>query len=71
MLPATPFSMFGGGWWAVTLSGGISLEGCTDLYRLDNGTLMAIRYWNEIFGPIVRIYTGAVGPGYLLVHDNT
>lgn len=69
MLPATPFSMFGGG--SVTLSGGISLEGCTDLYRLDNGSLMAIRYWNEILGPIVRIYAGAVGPGYLLVHDNT
>ncbi len=43
------------------------MEGCTDLYRLDNGTLTAIRYRDEILGPIVRPYTGAVGPGFLLV----
>ncbi|KAI4900632.1 hypothetical protein NFI96_029195 [Prochilodus magdalenae] len=50
--------------------GGISLEGCTDLYRLDNGTVTAIRYQDEILGPVVRPYTGAVGPGFLLVHNN-
>ncbi|KAI4872667.1 hypothetical protein NFI96_000384 [Prochilodus magdalenae] len=50
--------------------GGISLEGRTDLYRLDNGTLTAIRYQDEILGPVVRAYTGAVGPGFLLVHNN-
>ncbi|KAI4886070.1 hypothetical protein NFI96_023020 [Prochilodus magdalenae] len=33
---------FGGG--SVMVWGGISLEGRTDLYRLDNGTLTAIRY---------------------------
>ena len=43
------------------------MEGCTDLYRLHNGTLTAIRYRDEI---IVRPYAGAVGPGFLLVHDN-
>ncbi|KAK3552357.1 hypothetical protein QTP86_011292 [Hemibagrus guttatus] len=59
---------FGGG--SVMIWGGISIEGCTDLYRLDNGTLTAIRYLDEIFGPIFRPYTGAVGPGFLLVHDN-
>ncbi|KAI4881033.1 hypothetical protein NFI96_021789, partial [Prochilodus magdalenae] len=32
---------FGGG--SVMVWGGIFLEGCTDLYRLDNGTLTAIR----------------------------
>ncbi|KAI4899362.1 hypothetical protein NFI96_008253, partial [Prochilodus magdalenae] len=50
--------------------GGISLEGRTDLYRLDNGTLTAIRYQDEILRPIVRPYAGAVGPGFLLVHNN-
>ncbi|KAI4886441.1 hypothetical protein NFI96_004134 [Prochilodus magdalenae] len=50
--------------------GGISLEGRTDLYRLDNGTLTAIRYQDAILGPVVRPYTGAVGPGFLLVHNN-
>lgn len=59
---------FGGG--SVMVWGGISLEGRTDLYRLDNGTLTAIRYRDEILGPIVRTYAGAVGPGFLLVHDN-
>uniref|UniRef100_A0A3B3T048 Ig-like domain-containing protein n=1 Tax=Paramormyrops kingsleyae TaxID=1676925 RepID=A0A3B3T048_9TELE len=37
---------------------------------LDNSTLTAIRYRDEILGPIVRPYAGAVGPGFLLVHDN-
>ncbi|MCI4378174.1 hypothetical protein PGIGA_G00212910 [Pangasianodon gigas] len=58
---------FGGG--SVMFWGGISMEGRTDLYRLDNGTLTAIRYRDEILGPIVRPYAGAVGPGFLLVHD--
>ncbi|KAI4887416.1 hypothetical protein NFI96_018878, partial [Prochilodus magdalenae] len=39
--------------------------GRTDLYRLDNGTLTAIRYQDEILEP-----AGAVGPGFLLVHNN-
>ncbi|KAK3537153.1 hypothetical protein QTP70_002658 [Hemibagrus guttatus] len=60
---------FGGG--SMMVWGGISMEGRTDLYRLDNGTLTAIRYRDEILGPIVRPYAGAEGPGFLLVHDNT
>ncbi|KAI4885260.1 hypothetical protein NFI96_005103 [Prochilodus magdalenae] len=59
---------FGGG--SVMVWGGISLEGRTDLYRLDNGTLTAIRYQDEILGPVVRPYAGAVGSGFLLVHNN-
>ncbi|KAI4888574.1 hypothetical protein NFI96_004052 [Prochilodus magdalenae] len=59
---------FGGG--SVMVWGGISLEGHTDLYRLDHGTLTAIRYQDEILGPVVRPYAGAVGPGFLLVHNN-
>ncbi|KAI4874008.1 hypothetical protein NFI96_007246 [Prochilodus magdalenae] len=58
----------GGG--SVMVWGGISLEGATDLYRLDHGPLTAIRYQDEILGPIARPYTGAVGPGFLLVHNN-
>ena len=50
--------------------GGISMEGRTDLFRLHNGTLTAIRYQEGIHGPIVRPYAGAVGPGFLVVHDN-
>ncbi|KAI4900310.1 hypothetical protein NFI96_007808 [Prochilodus magdalenae] len=59
---------FGGG--LVMVWGGISLEGRTDLYRLDNGTLTTIRHRDETLGPIVRPYAGAVGPGFLLVHNN-
>ncbi|KAI4873226.1 hypothetical protein NFI96_028181 [Prochilodus magdalenae] len=50
--------------------GGMSLEGRTDLYMLDSGTLTAIRYQDEILGPVVRPDAGAVGPGFLLVHNN-
>ncbi|KAI4877778.1 hypothetical protein NFI96_033001 [Prochilodus magdalenae] len=60
---------FGGG--SVMVWGGIFLEGRTDPYRLDNGTLTAIRYQDEILGPVVRPYAGAIGPGFLLVHNNT
>ncbi|KAI4881304.1 hypothetical protein NFI96_029919, partial [Prochilodus magdalenae] len=59
---------FGGG--SVMVWGGISLKGRTDLYRLDNGTLTAIRYQEEILGLVVRPYAGAVGPEFLLVHNN-
>lgn len=38
-----------------------------DLHVLANDTLTAVRYWDEI---IVRPYTGAVGPGFLLLQDN-
>ncbi|KAI4883986.1 hypothetical protein NFI96_003363 [Prochilodus magdalenae] len=59
---------FGGG--SVMVWGGISLEGRTDFYRLDNGTLTAIRHQDEMLGPVVRPYAGAVGPVFLLVHNN-
>lgn len=45
------------------------MEGHTDLSRLDD-TLIAIRYQDEILGPIVRAYVGAVGPRFLLVQGN-
>ncbi len=54
--------------------GGISFEGHTDLYLLANSTLTAVRSWDIILRATVRLYTGAVGPVLLLVHeqhDNT
>ena len=59
---------FGGG--SVMVPGVISMEGRTDLYRLENGSLTAIRYRDEILEPMVRPYAGAVGPGFLPMHDN-
>ncbi len=50
MLPVTLFSMTGFGGGSMMVWGGISMEGSTDLYRLDNGTLTAIRYRDEIRG---------------------
>ena len=50
--------------------GGISMEGRTDLYWLENGSLTAIRQRDEILEPTVRPYAGAVDPGFLLMHDN-
>ena len=46
------------------------MEGRTDLYRLENGSLTAIRYRDEILEPMVRPFAGAVCPGFLLMHDN-
>lgn len=45
------------------------IEGCTDLYRLSNGTLTGVRYQDEtvVPGPTVRPYTGAVGPRIMKV----
>lgn len=42
----------------------------TDLYRLGNGTLNAIRYQDEITGPSVRPHTDTVGHGFRLVQHN-
>ena len=50
--------------------GGISLEGRATLHVLARGILTAIRYRDEILRPIMRPYAGAVGPGFLVMHDN-
>lgn len=46
------------------------MEACTEPYRVANSTQTAIRYQDEVLGTIVRVYAGAVGLGFLLVHDN-
>lgn len=70
MTPATLFSIISLV-VRVLVWGDVSMEGHTDLYRINDSTLTTIRYLNEIFRAIVRSFTGAVGPGFLLVHDNT
>jgi len=69
LLPATSSSMTG---LVVGLMvwGGISLEGHTALHVLARGTLTVIRHRDEILRPSVRPCAGAVGPGFLLMHDN-
>ena len=50
---------FGGG--SVMVWAGISAQGKTDLRVIDNGTLTALRYVNEILDVYVRPYAGAAG----------
>ncbi|KAM8836935.1 olfactory receptor 2K2-like [Spinachia spinachia] len=58
---------FGGG--SVMVWGGVSTEGRTDLYRLENSPT-AIRHRDEMLEPKVRPYAGAPGPQIIQVHDN-
>ena len=48
----------------------IRAQGKTDLHVIDNGTLMAERYVNEILDVHVRPYACAVGPDFILMDDN-
>ena len=59
---------FGGG--SVMVWAGISAQGKTDLHVIDNGTMTALRYINEILDVYVRPYTGAVGENFILMDDN-
>ena len=54
---------------SVVVLAGISINGKTDLYVIQNRTLTALRYCNEIL-KFVRPYAGAIGPGYILMDDN-
>nr|KAG5707944.1 hypothetical protein BaRGS_031675 [Batillaria attramentaria] len=59
---------YGGG--SLMVWGAISVQGKTDLHVFWNGTLTAIRYRDEILDPVVRPYTGAIGPEFILMDDN-
>ena len=59
---------FGGG--SVMVWAGISAQGKTDLHVIDNGTLTALRYVDEILDVYVRPYAGAVGENFILMDDN-
>ena len=41
-----------------------------DLHVIDNGTLTALRYVNEILDVYIRPYAGAVGENFILMDDN-
>ena len=59
---------FGGG--SVMVWAGISAQGKTYLHVIDNGTLMALRYVNEILDVYVCPYAGAVCENFILMDDN-
>ena len=59
---------FGGG--SVMVWAGISAQGKPDLHVIDNGTLTALRYVNEILDVYVRPYAGDVGENFILMDDN-
>ena len=46
------------------------MQGKTDLYIVQNGTLTAARYGNEILGVYVRPYAGAICPDFILMDNN-
>lgn len=46
------------------------MEGRTDLYRLNDGTLTAVGYRDEVLRVTGRPLAGAVATGFLLVHDH-
>jgi hypothetical protein len=49
---------------------GICAQAKTDLHIIENGTLTAVRYVNEILDVNVRTYAGADGPDFNLMDDN-
>ncbi|GFW49832.1 transposable element Tcb1 transposase [Trichonephila clavipes] len=50
---------------------GISLGYRTDLHIFKRGSVMAVRYRDEVLEPIVRLYAPAVGSTFVLMDDNT
>jgi len=50
---------------------GVSLLGCTHLVVIGNGALNAIRCRGDNFHSVVRLFTSAVGLGFVLMDDNT
>ncbi|GFT42019.1 transposable element Tcb2 transposase [Trichonephila clavipes] len=59
---------FGG--WGVLVYGGISIDGCTDLYIIRDRSPTARRYRDEILRPIVVPYDAAIGDDFILMDDN-
>ena len=59
---------YGGG--SIMVWGGISWDGRTDLVVLNQGTLTAQRYRDEILDTQVRLYAGAAGDQFILTDDN-
>ena len=55
---------------SVMIWAGISVNGKTDLYVIENITFTALRYCNAILDQFVRPYVGAIGPEFILMDDN-
>lgn len=55
---------------SVMVWAGISVNGKTDLYVVENGMLTAVRYCEEILDQFLRPYAGAIGPDFILMDDN-
>ena len=55
---------------SVMIWAGISMQWKTDLHTIENGTLTAVRYVNEILDVYVRPYAGAIGADFILMEDN-
>ena len=55
---------------SVMVWAGISVNGKTDLYVIENGTLTTVRYCNEILDQFVRPYAAAISPDFILMDDN-
>ena len=49
---------------------GISVNGKTVLCVIENRTLTALRYCNEIFDQFVRPYAGAIGTEFIILMDD-
>ncbi|GFU86334.1 transposable element Tcb2 transposase [Trichonephila clavipes] len=54
----------------VLVYGGISIDGRTDLYIIQDGPLTARRHMDEILRPIVVPHAAAIGDDFLLMDDN-
>ena len=55
---------------SVIVWAGISVNGKTDLYAIENGAMTALRYCNEILDQFVRQYAGSIGQKFILMDDN-
>ena len=55
---------------SVMVWGGISFDGVTDLYVIQNGALTGVRYRDENLDVYVWPFAGAVGANFVLMDDN-
>lgn len=63
-----PTISFGGG--SVCVSGGTCFDGRSHLMVLMNASLTSVRYGDMVAEPIIVPFAGAIGEGFVLIHDN-
>ena len=49
---------------------GTNVNGKTDLYAIEKGTLTAFRFYNAILDQCVRSFAGSIGQEFILMDDN-